>query len=197
VTDIGIEDPSELAASLAGRRHPPARDGVAPSPEEVDAMVDAALGVPDHGYLRPFRFVVVSGEGRARLADALAEDMAAQSGRPVDAVAERARNKAYAAPCLVAVIASPHLEATIPEWEQLVSASCTGYAIVLAAQGLGLGSIWKSPAVRDGAAFARLFGLAPAEQLLGWVLVGSREAVQRENRREVLEAQAFTTTIGA
>ena len=59
------------------------------------------------------------------------------------------RGKAFAAPCAVMLIASPRLESNVPEWEQVASASCTGYAVVLGATALGLGAVWKSAAVLD------------------------------------------------
>jgi nitroreductase len=58
-------------------------------------------------------------------------------------------------------------------WEQVASASCTGYAVVLAATGLGYGAVWKSAAVLDAAPVRELFGLATHEHLLGWVNLGT------------------------
>jgi nitroreductase len=199
VTDTALDgatmDAGELVAGLAGHRHAPARDGLAPSTAQVDELIAAAAAVPDHNYLRPFRFAVITGAGRDRLAVALAADLIALQGRGADEARDRAESKAYAAPCLVAVIASPNLEATIPLWEQVASASCCGYAIVLQAQALGLGAIWKSPPVREGAAFAAFFDLADHEQLLGWVLVGSRPEVERPSRREAPDVADLQVTI--
>jgi len=83
------------------------------------------------------------------------------------------RGKAHAAPCAVMLIASPRLESNVPEWEQVVSASCTGYAVVLAAVALGFGAVWKSAAVLGAAPIRTLFGLAAHERLLGWVNLGA------------------------
>jgi nitroreductase len=195
VTDTAIDEATELVASLAGHRHSPARDGRPPSTAQVDELIAAAAAVPDHGLLRPFRFAVITGAGRDRLAGALAADLVAVQGRGADEARDRAESKAFAAPCLIAVIASPKLEATIPVWEQVASASCCGYAIVLQAQALGLGAIWKSPPLRDGAAFVDFFGLAQHEQLLGWVLVGSRPDVERPSKRQAPDVAELQVTI--
>ena len=69
--------------------------------------------------------------------------------RPARARWPKMRGKAFAAPCTVAVIASPDPSSNVPVWEQVASASCTGYAIVLAASALGLGAVWKSAAVLE------------------------------------------------
>jgi nitroreductase len=55
----------------------------------------------------------------------------------------------------------------------VASASCTGYAIVLAASALGLGAVWKSAAVLEADPVRALFDLRPDERLQGWVNLGS------------------------
>ncbi|HEY5153252.1 MAG TPA: nitroreductase, partial [Acidimicrobiales bacterium] len=145
-----------------------------PSPRELDLILAAATTVPDHGNLRPWRFVVVQGEGREGFGEALVA--AARAARPdlPPELADKTRRKAFLAPCLVAVIASPVDPSKVPVWEQVVSASCTGYALVLAADALGLGAVWKTAAVMDGALLRATLGLRAGEQFLGWVNLGRR-----------------------
>jgi nitroreductase len=77
----------------------------------------------------------------------------------------------------VLVIASPRIGAKIEEWEQQASAACAGFAVVLAAHGLGLGAMWKSVPFTRGTGLTDLLGLTPDEQLLGWVNVGTPAGV--------------------
>ena len=72
----------------------------------------------------------------------------------------------------------------MPVWEQVASASCTGYAIVLAAVALGFGAVWKSAAVLDTEPVRTLFGLSEHERLLGWVNIGSPGAPGRKARAD-------------
>lgn len=164
-----------LLVGLVGRRRAPSATGNPPTPEELAWLLRAATTVPDHGSLRPWRFVVVAGEAQAQLADALAQDFVDARGASPESVLDRVRQKAYAAPTLIALIASPRTDSSVPVWEQVCSASCCGYAVVLVAQALGLGAAWKSTPLRDGAAIKHLFGITGAEQLLGWVNVGGTE----------------------
>ncbi|MFP8978046.1 nitroreductase family protein, partial [Pseudomonas aeruginosa] len=39
----------------------------APSPEQLDRLFRVSFRAPDHGPLRPWRFIVVAGEGRRAL----------------------------------------------------------------------------------------------------------------------------------
>ena len=148
-------------------------------------ILETATTVPDHGGLRPWRFAVITGEGRDRFAQALVAGLHELRGEGLpDAMVAKMRGKAYAAPCAVMLIASPRLESNVPEWEQVASASCTGYAMVLAATALGLGAVWKSAAVLEATPVRDLFGLAEHERLLGWVNLGSPGELGRKKESD-------------
>ena len=163
------------AADITAPRRRPRPDGVPPTDDQLALIVEAATTVPDHGGLAPWRFVVVTGPSREPFGEALAADTAASRPGAPPAVIEKARHKAFAAPCHVVLVAAPDPGSNVPGWEQVASASCAGYAVVLAATALGLGAIWKSAAVMDGPAVRRLFGLGEHEHLLGWVNLGSAD----------------------
>lgn len=178
---------------LAAPRPDPAPDGAPPDDPTLACILEAATTVPDHGALRPWRFTVVRGEGKDRLADALEAGLRHQRGPDVpDAMVAKMRNKAYVAPCTVALIASPDPTSNVPVWEQVASASCTGYAIVLASCGLGFGAVWKSAGVLDTPPVRALFELTEDEQLLGWVNIGTptsrpkRESSGRGDLRDLV-----------
>jgi nitroreductase len=167
--------------ALAAPRVEPDPDGTPPDEEALARILEVATTVPDHGGLRPWRFAVVRGEGRTRFAEALVAGLLEVRGPEVPEGARvKMRGKAFAAPCAAVVIASPRTGSNVPEWEQVVSASCTGYAVVLAATALGLGAVWKSAAVLDSGPVRSLFGLAEPERLLGWVNLGSPGAPSRK-----------------
>lgn len=143
-----------------------------PSDDEIGWIVRAAMTVPDHGQLRPYRFVVVRSAARDRFGEALAA--AALEERPdlSPGIVDKLRKKAFAAPAQIVLVASPREGMKIPEWEQVASASCTGFAVVLAAHALGLGAVWKSAAALDGRALRELFAMQTTERLLGWINLG-------------------------
>lgn len=141
-----------------------------PTRAELDQILAAAGTVPDHGLLRPYRFVVAETEqGLAQFGDALAKT-AAEYGAP-EAKLEKVRQKAFRSPTLVAVISSPK-PGKIEPWEQAVTASCAGYAIVLAATALGVGAVWKSVPFTKGKALTEAFGLSDGEEMLGFIHLG-------------------------
>ena len=171
---LGIE-------GLSAPRAEPERDGSPPDEHALAQILETATTVPDHGGLRPWRFAVVSGVGRDRLGDALVAGLHLMRGPDLpEAAVAKMRGKAFAAPCSVAVVASPDPSSNVPVWEQVASASCTGYAMVLAAAALGFGAVWKSAAVLETEPVRTLFGLSEHEQLLGWVNIGTPGAPGRK-----------------
>ncbi len=164
----------------------------APDHGTLRQVLAAACTVPDHGRLRPYRFVVVGGEARERFGQALAD--AAVAANPGAAVhAEKIKNKAFFAPLLVALVASPRPGLSIPVWEQEATAACAGYAVVLAAEALGFGAVWKSAPTHEGEALQTVLQLRPHERLLGWVNIGTR--ADRPLTRPVVDVEALISTL--
>lgn len=156
---------------LMGRRSAPVLADPPPTEAELETILRAATTVPDHGSLRPWRFVVVSGEARARFGEALTKSiLQARPDSPPEAMV-KARLKAFVAPLYVVLISSPKEDKT-PEWEQVVSAGLTGYAMLLAAESLGLAAGWKSSHHLGGDSLRQLLALGPAEKILGWINLG-------------------------
>ncbi|MGH9160827.1 MAG: nitroreductase family protein [Vicinamibacteraceae bacterium] len=144
-----------------------------PTQEQLTVLLRAATTVPDHGCLRPYRFVVVPREGQEALGTALVAAAEEQRRDLPSEAREKIRKKAFAAPTRIVLIASPRDDGKVPEWEQIASASCTGYAIVLAALAQGLGAAWRTSPILDGTALRDLLGLQPRERVLGWINVGT------------------------
>lgn len=143
-----------------------------PSREQLERILLAAGTVPDHGLLRPYRFVVAEGEGRARFGDALASVAAGRRPDAPPTLFEKVRAKAFRSPALVVLVASPK-PGKIEIWEQNATAACAGYALVLAAHALGVGAVWKSVPFTKGPALTEALGLSETEEMLGWVHLGT------------------------
>jgi nitroreductase len=179
-TEVPPADPGYVAR-LSAVRAEPDRDGTPPTPADLDWILATAATVPDHGDLRPWRFAVSAGAGRDRFGAALVAGLHEARGEDVpEAMVNKMRSKAFAAPCAVVIIASPDTTSNVEVWEQVASASCTGYAMVLAATGLGYGAVWKSAAVLSTTPVRQLFGVGPDESLMGWVNLGTPARLGRK-----------------
>jgi nitroreductase len=158
-----------LARESALRLEPPA-----PTAEELDIMLGSAVRAPDHGRLRPWRFVIVPEDRRARLGEVMAEAM---RRREPDASAEalqRERDKAMRAPLIVVVAARIQKGHKIPEVEQLCSTAAAAENIMLAAQAQGYGAMWKTGAAAYDPGMKRALGLTEDHEIVAFLYLGTQ-----------------------
>lgn len=142
----------------------------APSAEELDLVFQAALRAPDHGQLRPWRFVLIRGDARVSLGNVFAN--AARLRDPSDD-GERFRGKAMAAPVLIAICArvqSPH---KVPESEQVLAVGAAAMNMLNALHLLGYGGFWATGLNSYDRNVHQALGLQDAERLLGFLYVGT------------------------
>ena len=159
---------------LLSRRSRPAKLFTHPVPDraQLEEILTAALRVPDHGKLEPWRLIVLEGAAFARLAD-LAETRAQALGGDAEKVA-KGRGQYDAGKLAVVVIASPKPAPKVPEVEQLLSAGAVCLGIVNAAEAAGWGACWLTGWPAHDADFAaRAFGCGPGETVAGIVHIGT------------------------
>lgn len=164
------DDPLEV---LRGRRSRPALSAPAPGPDELHELLTAASAVPDHGRLRPFRFVVIDDAGRGALGDAFAAAHAERSPDAGPADLARTRAKALRAPMIVAVVCAPVEHPKVPVWEQRAAAVCAAHALTLAADLRGFGAMWRTGWFGDAPKVRAHLGLLDTEDVTGWIYLGT------------------------
>jgi nitroreductase len=141
----------------------------APGRDELERLVQAASTAPDHGRLRPWRLIPVTGEERVRLGDVLAEAAATPEQ------AQRAIAKSLRAPLLLSIVHCPNLDhPKVPPWEQLVATAGMVTTLSLLLHSRGWASIWRSGSVVEAPQVRKYLGLGGVEQLLGWLYIGTR-----------------------
>jgi nitroreductase len=150
---------------------------VAPGPSEAqrEHLFRAALRAPDHGLLRPWRFLTIEGAAREALGELYAKAMAANTSAVSEQALDKARAMPLRAPLLVVVIACVRAHPKVPAQEQVLSAACAAHAILLAAHAQGIGAVWRTgelcydPLVNAG------LGLSKTEQVVGYLYLGTAQ----------------------
>lgn len=142
-----------------------------PDDTQLAAMLQAALRAPDHGELVPFRFLVVRGEARVRLAELFVQYARGQGKGEASLDIERER--AQKAPVTLAVLARIDLgHPQVPAHEQWM---CVGGAVanlLNAAHALGFAGKMLSGGKARAPAIVQAF-CAPGETLVGWIALGT------------------------
>jgi len=180
----------ELLEGLLTRRSVGKLGEPAPDDDAVRRMLAAAVAAPDHGLVRPWRFVVLRGAARERLGDAFAAALLARRPDAEDAAAEADRAKPVRAPVLVAVVSAPRPSVKAPEWEQLASAAAATQNLLLAAHALGFGAMWRTGWYVDADEVRAELGLSAAEKLVGLLYLGTPVAPPPE--RPAVDLAALT-----
>lgn len=143
----------------------------------IEKLLDAAVQAPNHFKTRPWRFVVMTGDGRKKLGDAMA---ASQSARQPDLPPEtfdKTRALPLRAPVVIAAGVDKPAEAKIPELENYAAVAAACQNILLAAHALGLGVIWRTGEWVNDLKVKEFLGFAPDQHIMGFLYIGYPESV--------------------
>jgi len=173
---------------LKSRRSVPSRQLGEPGPSaaQLDELFATAIRVPDHGKMTPWRLLLVRGAARADLGERLAEIHRRSDPATPDAVIAKDRDRFNFAPLIVAVIARVQPNPKVPDQEQIISAGCVAYNLLLGAQALGFGAQILTGWAAYDRQVAKLLGLADHERVVAFVHIGTaREAAPERTRPDV------------
>lgn len=165
--------PLDAIEALTTRASPAALTVPAPDASALDAMLRAAARAPDHGRLRPWRFILVDGDARVALGEVLAQALRAREPDVPDAAIAKERSKPLRAPLIVVVAAKLREHRGVPRVEQIVAAGAAAQNILVAAHALGYGAFWRTGAAAYDDRVKRALGLAPDDAIVGFVYVGT------------------------
>lgn len=144
----------------------------APRDADLDLILEAGLRAPDHGRLRPWRFVTIRGEARIAFGECLAGAAAKRDPEAAAALGERARAWVRRTPLLIAVGAIVK-DGKIPEFEQMLSAAAAAMNMLNAAHLLGYGAMWVTGANAYDPTVNALLGFEAPSRLVGFLTVGT------------------------
>ena len=180
---------------LQARRSTPSRQLGAPGPDaaQLDRLLHAAVRVPDHGKLVPFRLVALQGDARTRFGQAIADIHARVDPDVPPSKLEKDRTRYDDAPLILVVVARiDEHHSKVPVQEQLLSAGCVACNLLLGAQALGFGAQWLTGWAAYDREVAALLGLAAHERVIAFVHVGTPKDAAPERTRPAL-ADVFST----
>src|SRR5690242_15222107 len=106
-SELTPERAAALLELVTTRRSATTLGDPGPTDAELAQMLAAVSSVPDHGQLRPYRFAVISGDGRLQFGAALAAGARERKPEMSDAAFEATAAKALRSPTIIAVFSSP------------------------------------------------------------------------------------------
>ncbi|OBR65671.1 nitroreductase [Paenibacillus oryzae] len=164
-------------------------------PVERDVIIQllqAAGWAPSHHNTQPWRFVVMTGEGRNKLGEGYADvALSEASGLSEEEVQEKRKKeiaKAFRAPVVIAAICSPADDPRAVAAEERAAAQAAVQNLLLAAHGLGLGAIWRSGAPMFHEAMKAAFELRSDEEIVAFIYLGHPDMKPlKAERADILE----------
>jgi nitroreductase len=159
----------------------------APSEKIVQNLFRAALRAPDHGQLRPWRFLRIEGSALMRLSDLFVQAALHEQPTLSEEKQQEVRRKALRAPLVIVTISCPTEHPRIPELEQDIAAACACHAMLIAAHAQGLGAMWRTGSMATNPIVKTGLGLDSGEKILSFLYVGQPSAPPRPIRELPIE----------
>jgi nitroreductase len=143
----------------------------------IERLLDAAVQAPNHYKVRPWRFVVLTGEARARLGDVMAASLVERHPEFPQEAFEKARGTPLQAPVIIAIGVDRPTEPKVLEVENISAAAAAAQNLLLAAHALGLGAKWRTGEWARDAKVKEFLGFPPDQPIIGFIYVGYPEFV--------------------
>jgi nitroreductase len=161
--------------AMVSRRTAKTYGPAAPDAGHIRAVLESAVRAPDHGRLRPWRFMLIEGEQRNRFADILAASAKRRIPGLSESDLQRERDKALRAPLIIVVACRLVRGTKVPDIEQILAAGAATQNILLALHALGYVAAWKTGEAAYDPDVKSALGLAAEDHIVALVNVGGAE----------------------
>ncbi|MCC7119555.1 MAG: nitroreductase [Anaerolineales bacterium] len=149
-----------------------------PVPRElIEKILSAAVQAPNHHQVRPWRFVVLTGDGRKKLGAVMAASFLDRFPATPPEGLDKTRALPLRAPVVIAVGADQPSESRIVEIENVSAASIAAYLMALSAQAFGLGAILRTGDWARDVKVKEFLGFAPDQHIVGFLYLGYPEVL--------------------
>ncbi len=168
---MGIVTLDELTTLITSRRTNMRVDRERDVPKElVEQLCTLATWAPNHKLTQPWRFIAVTGSGRARLGEEAAAHQQAK-GETDEQRLDKTRGKYLRTPLSLVVACT---RADDPgRWDEDRDAVAAGIQnLLLGATAAGLATYWGTGVVCEAPGVKAMCGLAPDDTILGVIYMG-------------------------
>ena len=162
------------------------------SPEKIRQILDAAVCTPVHHNAKPWRFLVIQGEGRQVLGDIMVQHLTKTMSDPEEskaiALRDKLSKKPFRSPVIIAVAAAKPDGEKILMIENVASAVAACQNILLAAPALGLSAFWRTGSFMYASETVSALGFEGGTELVGLIYLGYPKREMPPKPREPSDA---------
>lgn len=172
----------EAIDALLSRKSSAMLEKPAPSQEEIQILIQAAIRAPDHCRLHPWKFLIIDNGAREALGDLMVGALRVRNPKASDSMIEKTQGKPLLAPLIIAVIVKVEEHPKVPNIEQILSAGAAAQNIVIAARALGYAGIWRSGAPCFDDHVRASLGATGEDQIVGFLYLGTASKKTRSTQ---------------
>jgi len=150
----------------------------APNKSQTETLLQAAMSVPDHGNLKPWRFILVQGQGIQDLSMLVKKKYTTtMSDKDLASFVEEISTT----PMMVFVCSDLTLEHRVSLFDQQLAGAAACEHILLAAHALGFAGIWHTSEADDD--LRQLLCLKKEDEILGVLSIGTPKRTSKAKRK--------------
>lgn len=177
----------EALTALHTRVSAPRLQAPGPDAAQIRELLKAAIRAPDHGLVRPWRFLVLEGEDRQRLGELFAAAHKAVEPDADPRHLDKLRNNPLRAPVVLVVVAETDPAHKVPVKEQVMSTAVAAGHIMVAAHALGIGAMWRTGEPASRLLVKEGLGFAGKDEIVGFIYLGTPAAPAKPLPDEIPE----------
>lgn len=163
----------DAITALHTRLSTPRLTGPAPTAEQLDTLLRAALRAPDHGIVRPWRFLLLEGAERERLGEIFVAAHLSDDPQAEPAVLDKMRSNPMRAPTIVVVVAETDLDNRVSAMEQVMAVVAATQNMMIAAHALGVGAMWRTGRMAEHPMVKAQLGFSDKDEIVAYLYLGT------------------------
>ena len=148
----------------------------------VQRLIEAACAAPNHHLTQPWRFAVLAGSARESAGRHLEAALRARLPEPDSpasaALLAKERAKLLRAPVVIVVAVHQSEDPRVLHTEEVNAGAAACQNILLAAQALGLGAMWRTGDTAYDQAVTAGLGFDPGDTIVGFMYIGYPDPAQ-------------------
>ena len=144
-----------------------------PTKDEMHEIYQAALRAPDHAWLRPSRFIEVTGNGLDKLSKVFVEFASKEFKNLTPLQMEKYESAPFRAPMIIILVTQITDHPKVPKVEQMLSTATAAQNILLALHAKNYAGIWRTGKFAFNKKIAEYLNLTSDHEVIGYLYVGT------------------------
>ena len=162
-----------------------------PSKDEMHEIYQAALRAPDHAWLRPSRFIEVTGKGLEKLSKIFIKFASNELKDVTPLQMEKYQSAPFRAPMVIILTTKITDHPKVPKVEQMLSTATAAENILLALHAKNYAGIWRTGKFAFNCKIAEYLNLTSDHEVIGYLYVGT--ATGTNKKIPELDVEKFIT----